>query len=112
MRVAQQIGTLAQIVTVEMQVPVATVYAACDSSNILLTDNNGGRVVGIANATSDTMPTVLGDNYTAASRCAECPKRPNCRVNLLGEIVGLSSTISSICSLFLANDASKCANGK
>ncbi|KAF5677566.1 hypothetical protein FHETE_1617 [Fusarium heterosporum] len=112
MRVIQQLSTLAQTVTVEMRVPQATVYAACDSSNILLTDNNGGRVVGITDATSDTMPTVLGDNYTAASCCAECAKRPNCRVSLLGQIAGLSSTKASTCSLFLATDVSKCANGK
>ncbi|KAF4996993.1 hypothetical protein FGRMN_4133 [Fusarium graminum] len=112
MRVIQQISTLAQTVTVEMRVPQATVYAACDSSNILLTDNNGGRVVGIADATSDTMPTVLGDSYTAASCCAECAKRPNCRVSLLGRIAGLSSSKASTCSIFLATDVSKCANGK
>lgn len=95
-----------------MRIPQATVYAACDASNILSTDGDGGNVVGIADATSDTMPTVIGDNYSATSCCSECAKRPNCRISMLGRIAGLPSTKASTCSVFLTDDTAKCANGK
>ncbi|KAH7238157.1 hypothetical protein BKA59DRAFT_481509 [Fusarium tricinctum] len=112
MAIFERTNTVAQTVTIEMRIPQATVYAACDASNILSTDGDGGNVVGIADATSDTMPTIIGDNYSATSCCSECAKRPNCRISMLGRIAGLSSTKASTCSIFLTDDTSKCANGK
>ncbi|KAM0203023.1 hypothetical protein ACHAPI_001193 [Fusarium lateritium] len=112
MMVTERTSTEARTVTIEMRIPQATVYAACDLGNVLYTDWNVGNVVGIADKTSDIMPTVIGDNYSAMACCSECAKRPNCRISMLGRIAGLPSTKGSTCSIFLTDDASKCANGK
>lgn len=67
-------------VVVESQVPVATEYAACQDSNILITAN-GGHVI-TATSPSDLSNMLvynLGPGYTPTSCCEACHKNPSCR---------------------------------
>ncbi|CVL08145.1 uncharacterized protein FMAN_14191 [Fusarium mangiferae] len=104
--------SLTQTVTIENQVPQSTIYDACRSENILVSANGGGRVVAWVDVTSDTIPTIFGDGYTPAACCAECVKRSNCRIGILGKLSGYDFTTSTTCAVFLASDTSKCADGQ
>ncbi|KAM0549481.1 hypothetical protein ACHAPJ_009467 [Fusarium lateritium] len=99
-------STIVQTVTIESQVPSATTYDACSSNNILLTANNGGRVVAWAGVSaSDNVPTGVGAGFTPSTCCAECAKRPFCRISLL-------DTSDTNCYVYLTGNSNMCANGQ
>ncbi|RBR25262.1 uncharacterized protein FIESC28_01871 [Fusarium coffeatum] len=94
------------LVTVESQIPMETVYLACKNDNILRTANNGGRVVAWTDVSAaDNAPTDIGAGYTASECCAECQKRPFCRISLL-------DTADTKCYLYLTGTADRCSNGQ
>ncbi|KAF4968550.1 hypothetical protein FSARC_4065 [Fusarium sarcochroum] len=98
--------TIVEIVTIESQVPGATTYDVCKDSNILLTANNGGRVVAWAGVSKvDNVPTGVGVVSTPAECCVECAKRPYCRISLF-------DTTDNNCYVYLTGNSNMCANNQ
>ncbi|UZP36827.1 hypothetical protein NXS19_004643 [Fusarium pseudograminearum] len=98
-------STVTNTVTIESDIPTATVYAACSSNNIVSTANNGGRIVAWKNvAATDNKPTSLGSGFTAETCCVECQKRPFCRVTLFDNSTGT-------CYVYVTGISGTCANG-
>ncbi|CAG1962398.1 unnamed protein product [Fusarium graminearum] len=74
------VSTVVQTVVVESQVPIATEYAACYDSNILMTANGGKVITATSPADIDSLFTYnIGAGYTATSCCEACHKNPSCR---------------------------------
>ncbi|CEI67957.1 hypothetical protein FVEN_g7769 [Fusarium venenatum] len=74
------VSTIVQTVVVESLVPIATEYAACQDSNILVTANGGTVITATSPSDLDFLMVFnLGSGYTPISCCEACHKNPNCR---------------------------------
>ncbi|RGP63784.1 hypothetical protein FSPOR_8391 [Fusarium sporotrichioides] len=74
------VSTVVQTVVVESQVPIATEYAACQDSNILITANGGHEITATSPMDLDIIVMYnLGVGYTPTSCCEACHKKSSCR---------------------------------
>ncbi|KAJ4250124.1 hypothetical protein NW762_011934 [Fusarium torreyae] len=60
-------STISETVTVESQVPVATIYDMCSSDNILTSANGGGLIASWDDLTGDYSEVKFGDYYTSTN---------------------------------------------
>ncbi|KAJ4247415.1 hypothetical protein NW762_013090 [Fusarium torreyae] len=101
-------ATTVETVTVETSVPGQTVYAACDSNNILRTANRGNPVVNIIvrSGTSYTTTSISGVSG-AYNCCVQCMQNPAC-------LMALTPVTGSSCYNYVATTPSTaaCPNGQ
>ena len=93
------------LVTVESQVPKATVYDMCEEDNILSTANNGGYLVGHLgfSGLANNQARVVNSARSPKDCCQACAANPSCMTSwFFGNDL--------ICNLFMAQDPKTCAN--
>ncbi|KAJ4113880.1 hypothetical protein NW768_011410 [Fusarium equiseti] len=94
-----------ETVTVESQVPKATVYDICQEDNILSTANNGGYLVGHMGFTNLARDQAQSINSVRSPKecCQACAANPSCMTSWY-----FSNDL--VCDLFMAKDPTVCAN--